>query len=204
MGKPIRYAFRMTHIDNIPHILKVGIVHPSSSLADPDYVPIGDPSAIETRRQRFLNDGSCLGDYIPFYFGPRSPMLYVIQNGYNSVSRKSPNEIVYCVVDLQDIIREKIDCVFTDGHALDKLSRTYPGYLLTAVDKFVSHEDVFVKFWTSSPDMKRKKEAELLLKQDLKPEFVRLFVVYSAQSKSALLRMGVDDSRVHVKPDYYF
>ena len=36
------YAHRLTHIDNIPDILNVGFVHPSSEKANPNYVSIGD------------------------------------------------------------------------------------------------------------------------------------------------------------------
>jgi hypothetical protein len=35
------YLFRMTHIENIPHILRHGITHFSSHNANPDFVPIG-------------------------------------------------------------------------------------------------------------------------------------------------------------------
>lgn len=38
--------YRMTQIDNIPHILAKGITHPSGTSANPDYVSIGDTSLI--------------------------------------------------------------------------------------------------------------------------------------------------------------
>ena len=44
------YLFRMTHIDNIPHILQYGITHSDSINANPDFVPIGDNSLINTRK----------------------------------------------------------------------------------------------------------------------------------------------------------
>lgn len=31
--------------------------------------------------------GRHLNEYVPFYLAPRSPMLYVIQHGYNGVAR---------------------------------------------------------------------------------------------------------------------
>lgn len=40
--------FRMTHIDNIPHILKYDITHKSSKNANPVYITIGDKSLIST------------------------------------------------------------------------------------------------------------------------------------------------------------
>lgn len=78
----------MTHIENIPHILKYGLTHRSSGNADPHYHSIGDASLIDYRSSKMVDVGGimiALGDYIPFYFGVRMPMLYVIQHGGNYV-----------------------------------------------------------------------------------------------------------------------
>ena len=101
------YLFRMTHIENIPHILQCGITHSDSPNANPIYVPIGDNSIISTRNKFLLNNGKTLGDYIPFYFSKRTPMLYVIQKGYNSVVLTPAEKIVYCVSSIQKIIDNK-------------------------------------------------------------------------------------------------
>ena len=66
MGQ-IRYAYRMTHIANIQDILRVGIVSASSPKANPHFVTIGDDTAIETRKDKRLSDGSRIGDYIRLY-----------------------------------------------------------------------------------------------------------------------------------------
>lgn len=77
--KHIRFAFRIVHIDNIPHVVKYGLVHNDSPFASDSFVPIGDMSVMDARSTKQLTDGSFLSEYIPFYFGPRSPMLYNIQ-----------------------------------------------------------------------------------------------------------------------------
>ena len=74
--KHIRYAFRIVHIDNIPHVVEYGLVHNDSPFASDSFVPIGDVSVMDARSTKQLPDGSFLSEYIPFYFGPRSPMLY--------------------------------------------------------------------------------------------------------------------------------
>ena len=84
----------MTHIENIPHILQYGITHSSSSNANPDFKPIGDSSLISTRNDFVLNNGRYLGEYIPFYFAVRTPMLYVIQHGFNMVAPTKAEDIV--------------------------------------------------------------------------------------------------------------
>ena len=93
------YLYRMTYIGNIPHVLSNGIVHKTSPLANPNYIAIGDVSLIDYRSNKSVNiDGHniILGDYIPFYFGVRMPMLYVIQHGGNFVEQaRPPQEIIY-------------------------------------------------------------------------------------------------------------
>lgn len=74
--KHIRYAFGILHKDNMPHVMKYGLVHNDSPFASDSFVPIGDMSVMDARSTKQLPDGSFLSEYIPFYFGPRSPMLY--------------------------------------------------------------------------------------------------------------------------------
>ena len=208
VGRKLQYAFRMVHIDNIPHILKYGLVRADSPNTNPNYVPIGDQLVIEKRKSRFLEISSWkkIGDFIPFYFGPRSPMLYVIQHGYNGVRRIEAENIVYCVIRLEDIIRDGIECYFTDGHVLNDLSQVFHGSLLGRVDEFVQYDEVFAYRWDDDEklDLKRRKEAELLLQNDLPIQYIRGFVVYNLEAKQLMLSMGVDEKMVVVRPNYYF
>ena len=83
----------MTHIENIQHILAFGITHSGSPNANPNYLPIGDKGLISTRNAFVLENGKCLGDYTPFYFGVRMPMLYVVQKGFNGVETTSQKKL---------------------------------------------------------------------------------------------------------------
>ena len=78
--------YRITHIDNIPHILENGIIHKNSPKKNLGFKNIGDKSLIDTRSTKTLivDNGDyqnhpikniTLGDFIPFYFGVRMPML---------------------------------------------------------------------------------------------------------------------------------
>lgn len=205
MEKILKYAFRITHIDNIPHILKNGLVKADSPLHDDNYVPIGDPQIIGLRGDMEVK-GYRIGDYIPFYLGPRSPMLYVIQHGYNGVQRVEPDKIVYCVIRLDDLINNNIDCIFTDGHAVSFLSSFYPKDKLSLINEIVKYDDVYSSQWNSDEDLdlKRRKEAELLIKNDLPAQFLRGFVVYNNRAKEVLIEKGVAENMIAVMPSYYF
>lgn len=205
MTKALKYAFRITHIDNIPHILRNGIVKADSPLRDDNFVSIGDQQVIRVRSEMAV-EGRRISDYIPFYFGPRSPMLYVIQHGYNGVQRVEPWNIVYCVIRLDDIMNNNIDCVFTNGHALSKITSFFAKERLAGIDEIVKYDDVYSSQWDTEADidLKRRKEAELLIKNDLPPQFIKGFVVYNEEAKQKLMMVGVDENKIVVAPGYYF
>ena len=205
MSNRLKYGFRMVHVDNIPYIMKFGIVQPNSPNASKDYIPIGDTSVIRKRTEKVYNNVK-LSDCIPFYLGPRSPMLYVIQNGYNNVTQIDPCNIVYCIISLQDIIDSNIDCFFSDGHALDAFSEFYPASELPNIDLYVKYSDVYTRFWNdpNDSDLKRRKEAELLIKEALLPQHIKGFVVYNDKAKSKLIASGIQEKNIIVIPDFYF
>lgn len=196
----------MVHIENIPHVLTYGFVHKDSPNANPNYIPIGDQSVIDVRKTKCLQGGGVIDAYIPFYFGPRSPMLYVIQHGYNGVKQYEPEDLVYCVVNIRDLIESNVDCIFTDGHALNFLTNTYQKESLTRINEIISFSDVYTRYWIDEGDrdLKRRKEAELLIKDELGPHFLKGFIVYDSMAKDKLLEFGVAPNKIVVKSDYYF
>lgn len=205
MANQLKYAFRLTHIDNMQYIMSNGLVRALSPFRDKNYVPIGDVQVIQVRKDRKFQ-GYQLSDFMPFYFGPRSPMLYVIQHGYNGVRKVKPEDIVYCVVRIEDIINNNIDCIFTDGHALSSLTNYYPKSKLANLDNIVNYDDVYSTFWNieDDPDLKRRKEAELLINDDLPSQYVRGIIVYSETAREHLINIGVAAELIVIKPTFYF
>lgn len=205
MANKIKYAFRITHINNISHIAKCGIVKANSPLHDKNFVNIGDSQVIKLRKSKVVK-GYHIGDYIPFYFGPRSPMLYVIQHGYNGVQRVEPEEIVYCVIKLDDLITDGIECIFTDGHALNILTSFYTKDKLVNIDSIVNYDDVYSSQWNPEKDrdLKRRKEAELLIKDDLPAKYIKGYVVYNEKAKQTLIGKGIIGNLIAMMPNYYF
>lgn len=202
--KRIEYGFRITHIDNIPYIDSTGFVLANSQLASPCYTSIGDSSVIEKRKTN--TQGIDLTQYIPFYFGPRSVMLYVIQHGYNGVQQQNAEDIVYTVIKIENLIKDRIECLFTDGHALSALTTFYTHEHLTSLNSIVSYNDVYAKYWLDDDDLdlKRRKEAELLVKEHLPSQYISGYVVYNAKAKATLASTGINESRIVINPHYYF
>ncbi len=82
--------YRITHLDNLLATLQHGIFcrnQPTAATAI--YRNTGDASLTD-RRNRIavpLPPGGFLNDYVPFYLGPRSPMLYAISHRQPQTSR---------------------------------------------------------------------------------------------------------------------
>ena len=95
---------------------------------------------------------------------------------------------------------------FTDGHALSELTSFYTKKDLARINEIVSFEDVYSVRWDSEfdIDLKRRKEAELLVGDDLPPQFICGYVVYNEKAKNTLLELGIKESKIVVVPNYYF
>lgn len=62
------FIYRMTHIDNVPFIVKNGLWSKLSPVQDPNFVPIGNPDIIDKRTNKKLvaiPPGGVLGDILP-------------------------------------------------------------------------------------------------------------------------------------------
>ena len=196
----------MTHIANVPHILVHGITHRTSANANPNFMPIGDPTLISARDGFLLDNGRTLGEYIPFYFGTRMPMLYVIQKGFNGVPVTPATDIVYCVTSVQKVIDSNQKFVYTDGHAVDSFSSQFGPHDVANIENQIDFQAVKVRDWKSPTDLdlKRRMQAEFLLFGDLPFPSVLGFVVRLETAKTQLMGFGVAERQIHINSNAYF
>ncbi len=207
----------MTHMKNLPHVLQYGITHENSQRANPDYINIGDISLIDTRNNKSilvdygaqLNLGVpiVLGNFIPFYFGVKMPMLYVVQNGGNFVEQATPpKDIVYLVCSVDHFIRAGYTYYFSDGHATDRYTTFYDKTRIDELPNLIDWDAVTTLYWGGQDnlDKKRKKQAEFLVLGDIPPEYIIGFGCYNEEAKKELLSMGVGKGMIKVIPNAYF
>jgi hypothetical protein len=148
-----------------------------------------------------------LGEFIPFYFGIKMPMLYVVQNGGNFVEKATPAEnIVYLACPVSKIIHS--DCIyyFTDGHATDNMTTFYDKSKIEDLPTIVDWNAVKSSYWGGQENLnvKRKKQAEFLVSNDLPPEFLAGFGCYNESAKRKLIEMGVDEENIKIIPNAYY
>lgn len=201
-----QYLYRMIHIENISHVLEYGITHRNSTNANRYFIPIGDSSIITTRAGKALKNGKILGDYIPFYFGYRFPMLYVIQWGHNGVKQTLAEDIVYCVTTVEEIVNSNIPFIFTDGHAIDSFSTQFTKDRINEIEHLLDWDAIQDMYWHDENDLdkKRRKEAEFLLENDLPTNHILGYICYNEKAKSKLVHFGIEEKKIVVRPNYYF
>ncbi|UII32695.1 DUF4433 domain-containing protein [Fulvivirga ulvae] len=209
--------YRILHIENIPHILENGITHKNSPSANSDFVGIGDVSLIDNRNTRrvHVDNGNTfntietitLGDFTPFYFGVKMPMLYVIQQGGNFVEKANkPEDIIYVACSIESIINSDLIYYFSDGHATDFLTTFYNKDRVDQLPLIVDWPSVKMPYWGGQEnlDIKRKKQAEFLVQGDIPPDFIIGFGCYNDSAKQKLMEFGIDKELVKVIPNAYY
>lgn len=199
----------MTHIKNIEHILTYGITHQESINNNPNYISIGDSNLISKRKNIFAKNKS-LGSFIPFYFGTRMPMLFVIMRGANNlkydIKPMPTEEIIYCVTTVEQVIKHKLNFLFSDGHAVTDLTRFYNSSDVNNILQIVDMKAIQSKYWNDENDLdlKRRKEAEFLLANDLPPEAISGYICYNSTAKENLINLGIPEKLIAVRPNDYF
>lgn len=210
--------YRMIHIENIPHVLKYGITHKNSPNKNEKFITIGDTSLIDVRTTKsvqvdngdFQNINApsiILGDFIPFYFGTRMPMLYVMQNGGNFVERATPaQDIVYLKCLLVDVISSCKSYFFSDVHATDRYVTFYDKSKLTDLPTLIDWNAVKSSYWGGEENLniKRKKQAEFLVSDDVPSKCITAFGCYNETAKQKLVAFGIEASKIKLIPEAYF
>lgn len=82
---------------------------------------------IQDRRHSIIipySFGATLHDYVPFYFAPRSPMLYTLhrQNVRSGFDQKNA---IYLVTSAQKVAQAGLEYVFFDAHAIMAVAHCY-------------------------------------------------------------------------------
>lgn len=109
--------YHFTHVRNLDGISAHGL------RADgllPDTAVECAEAGIKERRRLLpvpIAQHGTVADYVPFYFAPRSPMLYRIHHGDVSGYSDGQRNLVYLVTQASRIIQQRLAWVATDRNA---------------------------------------------------------------------------------------
>lgn len=174
------WAYRMVHYTNVQYILRHGMFTRGHHQQDPDYVFIGDTQLTALRHDYPVEipGGGTLGDYVPFYLWPLTPMLLNIKTGWRGITQRPQRDIVYVCCAWQALHETGQRIVFTDGHAKDRISRFYENE--ADLDK-LDWDTIRDPYWRNTEedwDRQRRKQAELLVYQHVPPTCIGRLVVF--------------------------
>ncbi len=204
-------VYHITHIDNLPQIIGSGGLWCDSERLRQGWESVNIAhKALKERRMRTripVSAGGVLGDYVPFYFCSRSPMLFSIHTGHVDGFNGGQSSVLYLATSVGRIISGDRQWVFTDGHAAERVTLFYD-----ALDNLDQLDWNLIRSWswgntTSDIDRKRRKQAEFLVKESFPWEWVENVVVIDSKVKSvvkSILNMAEYKPPVSVNRSFYY
>jgi hypothetical protein len=112
--------YHITAIANLPEILRAGGLFCDADLASLDHEVIGY-SHIKQRRLTEIRIPCCanrfVGEFVPFYYCPRSPMLYTLNIGNTGKPIGCQREVVHLVSTVGAAIDLGVPWAISDGNA---------------------------------------------------------------------------------------
>jgi hypothetical protein len=200
-----------THISHLSTILKRGLLSDTEAQgAGLIETEVGNQDIKAKRRCRVVPapPGGMVADYAPFYYAPRSPMMYVIWRGGVSTYTGGCDQLVYLMTTVDRLTELRVPLVFTDRNAVLELAEFTTE--LTRLDDLVDWPLMRAKMWNNTeaqPDRKERRMAECLAHRRVPPEALTRVVAKTpacalqARSMFATVDLQVP---VDVAPDWYF
>jgi hypothetical protein len=205
--------YHITHVENLPAIVDGG-----GLVSDATMVKRGGPTAgigmqgIKGRRLTLpvtCHPGDHVGDFVPFYFCPRSIMLYVIHRANNAdlAYRGGQGPIVHLEADLNSVVAWASQEGRRWAFSLSNAGAFYAEFRasLNELDQVDWNAVASTDFRRAS--VKEGKQAEFLLHGDFPWSLVSQIGVASqdvaTQTRTAIQRSAHQPS-ISVQPTWYF
>ncbi len=161
----------ITPIENLGSILAAGELRAKRTL-DCEGVEYASIAHLDIQSRRAYTQVPCgpggvLHDYVPFYFGSRSPMLFAHSKGGVAGYDGGQRSIVHFVSTVREVQAAGLEFVFTDGHGVADGTRFYEN--ASHLDK-IDWDLIRGRYWKNTygdPDRKRRRQAEFLVHQRL-------------------------------------
>ena len=180
-----------------------------SEIKDPAFLAIGQTSIIAKRDSTKVpvNPNGTLGEYVPFYFGPRSPMLCKIWKKGADVPQTSQLDIIYLVSTIAILEEKNKEYVFTDTNA----SAAFVNFFSREEKEALQNLDwlaIYAKYWSNSESDLYKKQAECLVLGKVELNLIKKIYTYNQEVREKVSKIlaekGVMDIIVKVRSDFYY
>ena len=186
-------VYHITPVHNLLKIFQARYLLAKVALdqADIGYTDIAHQNIQDRRSTTSVpcGPGGTLHDYVPFYFGPRSPMLYTIYRSNVKGFSGTQADIVHLVSSVQKIAGAGFRFVFTDGHGIMTLTDFFDD--LSNLDQ-IDWPLMASKYWADTvedPDRKRRRQAEFLVYERFPIELVEIIGVMNQAIQNQVQRL---------------
>lgn len=200
MPSPI-YIYHFTHIDNLPSIVENGLIA-DTRLSNDSYVNSGNNEIKERRKNRTIKFGGVVADYVPFYFAPRSPMMYTQQINNKIVEQ----QIIYLIAEVLHIINAYKWCC-SDINAAKAMASFYE--TIEDLKKNISWDIMKSVMWNNTdqfPDRQDRRMAEFLVHDHVNWDDFWGIGVYDNNTRQKVTEIikSTVAKPIIVVPDWYF
>lgn len=215
--------FHITAIDNLAAICQSGALLSKNSGVQLgiNYQNIAHAGAQSSRSGRNVIDppGGTVHDFVPFYFAPRSPMLFAINNGRVDGCTLRQADILHFETTVGAAIKGNQDFVFYDRNATLRYSEAFNDLTLLvsniAWDLLTEPPtlDGFCKYFQNNSsndryaDRMERRQAEFLVKHRVELSCMTRIGVMDraiAEIVHGILDVAGIELAIDVKPDWYF
>ena len=207
------HIYHITHVDNL-----ASIVVDEGLYSDAAMIARGGPAAaigmstIKQRRLRLPVDchpGDCVGDYVPFYFCPRSIMLFVIHraNHVELAYRGGQEPIIHLESDLHEAVAWADSSDHRWAFSLSNAGAVYAPFRKRLDDLSEIDWNAITATDFRSPAIKEGKQAEFLIYQNFPWTLVSRIGVRSTAVRARVvhvLRGLAHRPPVEVVPAWYY
>lgn len=188
----IKRLYYITHIDNVPSILRRGILsHERVETEGVQYTPIYDEAIVAARKDKLAPNGKRLWSFANLYFNARNPMLYRVKH------EKSLDDMA--VVCVKPTILQRPDIFITTGNARALQSDILPRDVgMKELPKIKREFDI--AWWKLEDGSKRKIMAECLVPDLVPPENIQAIYVANHKIRERLEPM-LHPSKIAIIPE---
>lgn len=200
--------YHITDVSNLAGILRDEGLHSEVTLQMAGVQPtvIGH-SNIKLRRLQEITVPCCgnrfVGEFVPFYFCPRSPMLFTINRGNTGRTPGCQSQIVHLVSSVEIAVGFGRDWAFSNGNA----GAYHADFFSDAADlESVLNWDI-IKSNDWGGLRRHEKQAEFLVADFFPWEGVKVIGCYNtqtAQQVNALIADQQNAPTVKVRQDWYY
>jgi hypothetical protein len=204
---------RIVHEENLRTLLRRGGLHAANHTPN-DGLPYRAIHNVDIQNVRHARPVPCgpggtMHDYVPFYFGYLSPMLYQLKTGRVVGYNEGQTPLIYLQSTIQAVADAGRPFVFSDGHGIAAFTNWFDD--LARLDQ-VDWDMVYQRYWfdnVNDMDRQRRKQAEFLIHEFCPWDLIQDITVFNAAAKArveAILNDFPAEQRklVNVNPGWYY